>query len=758
MSKVADFIDKVFGTIPIISDILHLFGKFIDTELEFIMGLFGIEAKDVISTSLTSQRILEDATVAKLVTKCAIEEKREPNEGILTRLMAYSQTARGMYRKYYNYGENTFVDGLPETNIRSLVVDEEVIKSVIDDEYGIDCTIIESRLGSVTKEVFVSFMLQEDYGYTPYNNSMIYNGYLYKVSIIDYNYDTDQYDVTIRSFENQTTTTTITTTVVVTNIDATTDNKKTTVTKRIELVGDVQGLVSDTTEVLSVVDEVVPIGTAVDSESSVVDIVTVNDVIWSTVVLHTVAYRATRYYTVKYWYSNIDEWYYWVYENGSGGYPVIDTLSKYISNLEMLPIITIRNATKNINEDTESERYKQSKAILSFIGLDIDTVTESISANPSIDNVEDCLVHFGLRPQDKSKVVSKALYNMFDFLYDSGLNSEGSYIATFDESPFNAALKWSSQSRTAVSGVIGKLNYTTHTTNGTTLTIRKQVAPEQYVEIVVTDLAIASFIDRAGMVGTVEIPLNNDNFSIPLSYYFISKLSVFDQYELFNKTLLITLYSAQVTHLEWYETPEFGSLLKIIGIVLTVVTFGASAMAYGLVAAIAITAIGMVIVIGATMLLKMIMRSTDNKFIQGLAMVLYVAAMVYGTGFGMPLDASQLVRMVTYFGTAMSSAATAIGTYTEIQGAKLGTEKSIYEQKLKTAFEEVESRRDEFSSMFTVKEVTDMTTANSVSPYLYGVDAMMYRAINSQYAYDVMFDYDALVGEYYTRTKMLGIV
>ena len=757
MSAVAKFINNIIS-IPIVSDILTLFGKFIDSELEFIMGLFGIEEKDVISTQLTSQRMLDDATVCSLVTRCAIEEKRDPGEGILTRLMAYSKTTGGMYKKYYNYGDTTFIDGLPGTNVRSLVVDNDVVKSTIDTAYGINCTILESKLGTTDKVSFVSFRLQEEYGYKPYNNTMLYNGYIYKVSTIDYNYDTDRYDVTIKSYENRTTVITTTTTITVTNINTTTDNKHTVVSRHTVVTGTVQGVISDVTEIISTTDETVPKGSVTDSVTTPTETITINDVVWSTVVISTVAYNATRYYTVKYWYVNNTQWYYWVYENGSGTYPILDGITKYITNLEMLPVVTIRNGTVNTNADKNSVRYLQSKAILSYIGLDIETITDTISQNPGIANVEDCFIHFGLRPQDSSNIVSKALYALFDFLYDSDLADGGTYMATFTEDPFNAALKWTNQTRTAVNGVIGSLNYVTHSVSGTTLTIRKQVAPEQYVQMVIDGLAIASFIDRGGLTGAVEIPLGNDYFSIPLSYFFISKLSSFDQYELFNKTLLITLYSAQVTHLDWYETPEFASFLKIVGIVLTVVSFGAYAYVYGFVAALTMAAIGMVIVIGATLLLKMIMRSTDNKFIQGLAAVLYIAAMVYGASYGMPMDASQLVQMVTYFGTALSATGTALGIYTGIQSAALGAERNVYEQKLQSAFDEIENRKEDFNSMFTTQEVAGMMTMQTSQPYLFGVDAQMYKAIQAQYSYDVLYDYDSLISEYYTRNKMLGVI
>ena len=181
-----------------------------------------------------------------------------------------------------------------------------------------------------------------------------------------------------------------------------------------------------------------------------------SDVVFHTDILHINSYVPVRYYNVKYYTTSISEWKYWVYQADTV-YPTLDESNNYIGNLEMLPIVTLRNSKININADKESGRYKQSQQMLTYLGLDIDDLTDAISENDSIDNIEDVFVHFGLQPSEDSDVVSKALFETFEFIYnDSGLiQSSNKYVATVTEGSFNAAMAWTGQSRVVTSGIIG---------------------------------------------------------------------------------------------------------------------------------------------------------------------------------------------------------------------------------------------------------------------------------------------------------------
>lgn len=760
MSKVADFTDKALGDRGIFSDIDHLFGKYIDTELELTLSIFGITDETIISTEVVSQKVLTDTAVSGLITKVALEEQAAPGEGILSRLMAYAEIPRNMTNRYFNYGDKTFLDKLPETNIRSTFIDSTAIKTAIDSQYSINCTIISSKKSVPIENEYVGYKLHELYGYKPYSNTMTYNGYPYSVSNIDYNYTNNNYDVYIQSKENLTTTITIRTVVTITNIDTSTDNKHTEIATTTEVTSSLRGLLSTDTGTVTT-DEVVPIGSELPSDTTTSSSSTELEIVWSSLVINVEVVEATNYYIVKYYYTVPGEWYWWVYKIGSGGFPALDVASTYVSNLDMLPIVTLRNSTVNVNSDVNSTRYIHSKQILKYIGLDIDTIIDSVNENPSIANIEDCFIHFGIRPQDgANKVVSKVLFNMFDYIYeDTSIQTDGSYLITTIEGPFNAALRWSSQTKEVVSGYIGPIGRCAHIVVGDNLIVRKQVTDTQYIQYTLVDLATATFIDRAGMVGTKELALSNQYFSIPLSHYFVSKLNLYEQYELFYKTLLISMYSAQVTHLEFYETEAFGMLLQIVAVVLSVISFGSSVAAYGLLYAVIYTALAALVAMGAIMLLKMVMRSTDSEFVRGLAIAVYVALAMYGSGMlGTPLDASQLTNIVSTFGTALNAATSAIDVMTAVDTEQLENAQSLYSSEYSAAIAEISARQEDFIGKLGIQDIIGIKLQEPVQPYVFGVDAWMYRAIDIQYNYSSLYDYNQLVGGYYDRSKMLGIV
>ena len=112
MSAAARFINNIIR-IPIISQILEIVGKWLDAELEFVMGLFGIKDEDVISTEVATQRIMNDVDVTNLWTKAALEKMKDDSVGILELVMSYADVSRKSYSEWYHKGKTEFVDGLP---------------------------------------------------------------------------------------------------------------------------------------------------------------------------------------------------------------------------------------------------------------------------------------------------------------------------------------------------------------------------------------------------------------------------------------------------------------------------------------------------------------------------------------------------------------------------------------------------------------------------------------------------------------------
>ena len=679
MSAVVDFVEDVFGEfVGAVAELAQtLWEDVLNPSLEFTFGLIGIKAEDVISTSMFVQRLIpEDNTATDLLTKVLLQEQKNP-VGIIDRIMAYAQVTSSKYTGISNYAESTFVDGLPDCNLRAIVIDNVAIKAVLDRILRVNTTIVSSKLTTLQKNEWVGFWLQQNYYYRPWKNELLYSdNKTYKVNSIDYDYELDNYRVYIE--------------------DVTTPT--------------------------------------------------------NTKILIAPVYDADRYYIVKYSFVNTNQWYYWVYKNGSGTYPTLDAVNVYQANLEMLPVVTIRNSTVNVSDDPESERYAQSKKMLGMLGIDIDQITDSLNESPDIANIEDAFIHFGIQPKNTLPVTSKVLYSMFDYSFDNvSIKEKESYLVTGTEGVFNFSIAWSEQTRVSTTGIIGPIGTYTHEIVGKNLIMKKQVAEETYVVLSVNNLSSIAVIDRQGLSGVVGNDVDSDNFFILPSSHFITTLSPLEQYSLYNSSLLLTVYAAQVTHLEWYETEAFMDLVKIVGIAITIFTLGTAG---SLVQALILIAEGVL----AGLLLKLVMEATDSVFLRALAAIAY-AYFVGGAAMeNLAADASALVEGVTMFASYAGSIGYAISLHANIEMDKLTNQKNIFGQQLDAAMDEIAEVTAQFTGGLLTPEVVDIQQTEVIPAYLYGVDAMMYKARDAQYDFSSLYDYDRFVTDYYNQRKLVGVV
>lgn len=770
MSFVVDFFEDVIdAVVDLVNAVIDAITAIVETiweailepVLEFVLGLFGIEDEDIISTNVSVQRIIkDDEAIAAIMTKVCLEKQKDDSMGIMDRFLAHTHRVRARYNAYFKYGKNDLAVGLPEANLKTIKLDTGLVKTVIDSVYGIDCTILEAKVTAPDKYEYVYAKFHDLYGYKPYNNELPYLSDTYRITNIDYNYTLDRYDVYITSYEDRTTVVTTTTVVTITNIDATNDNKNTTVTRRTVVTGTKSGSISDDTIEVSNINVTIPKDSETGSTSSTVDTTTAYEVVYAATSIPIAAFNPTRHYIIKYWYVVASEWYYWIYEENSGTYPTLDNTNYRTTNLDMLPIVTLRNAMVNVNADKDSVVYKQSKEILNYIGLDVDQLIDGISENDQITNVEDAFVHFGINPNDQDPVISKMLYEIFEYSFsDAGLGGvDGSvkgFTATIQEGPFNAAIAWASQSRTISNGIIGALNSYHHSIVGKTLIVQKQEEPEKYVTITMNNMSSITLIDRQGLVGVTAADIGSENFYIPLSIFLVNKLSPIEQTILFNKSLIITIYAAQVQHLEWYETEAFGNFLQIVGIVIFLST-GFDPSTFFTMAGLFEAGAYMV----GMLLLQEILKSVDNPFIR--ALVMLAAAYAAGGGFDKVnfefVSPMAMLDSVTNFCTALTVVTNSIGVIIGSEMAELKVQQQQFQSKVEAVQAEQEAAKAELYTPFDATYLSALKQVEQVNPYLYGVDAMMYRARDIQYNFDAMYDYDRLTSDFVSNKLRLGVI
>jgi len=762
VSSFVKAITKIISVVivgPLLGQILAVvWPSSLDAVAEFTFSLFGIKDEDVIDVEVVTQRMMTDDDIDSWMSRLALDHQADPDATVIEKLMKISSVARSRINGYFKYGRDTAIYGLPESNISARILDNTILKTIIDVETGLDVTIIDSKLQVPTKEEYVGFELQTLYGYTPYNNNLLYNGFTYNVDTIDYNYTTNEYDITISTSEDITTTITTTTTVVVTNIDVTTDNVNTVVSERTLVESTISGVVSDVTIELSNIDEVVPIGTVVDS----VDIVVVGPttvVGEHLVVLHEPAYSPLQFYIVKYYTTVLGEWFYWVYSPELALHPTLDSSNTYIGELEMLPVITLRANTVNTIDLVGSALLSDTEAMTEILGVDLETFTEGLVASPTIDNVEDAFIHFGVKPSDTSKVVSRTLFQMFNFMYDdSGLidtDGNNDFVATFQEHTMNHAMAWTSQTRTVVSGVIGPVGNYTHNVVGSTLTMQFQGVEEYYTQIVIGELNSVTAIDREGLWGVKAFNVSAPEFFVPISYFFTSSLSPIEQSELLMKSMLVSTYAANVTHLEYYETEAFGSFMQIAGFVIMVILTIVTGLGGKFVDILIQLAINIAAGMAIQLALEMLFKLTDNEFLRALGTVAVIAASIYvGGGFEGGFTDANILTMTA---TTLSVSAQALNMQTAEGYEALERETDIFASLFDTRMDEFEDKQDNLDKYLSVEYVAGLATTE-VSPYIESVDLMIYKAVGIQYNNDVLFSYDDKCKDYFDAKLKLSMV
>jgi len=780
--------------------------------LEIIMGWFGIEDEDIVSTEVSSQRIIaDDSMLADMLAQLALDHQADPDATVIEKMMRVSSVSRARFQEYFSYGKNKAVDGLPTSSFQARVVDDDAVKDVIDDSLGLDVTIITSDLQTPSKTEYVSYELQNTYDYTPWNNELIYLTHIYSVSSIDYNYTFDRYDVAIISYEDVTTTVTTTTTITITpyieeyttynaatqyytddhvmydngttvdayiciadslgNLPTDTnywtlvdyDNKNTTVTERTEVVGTKSGVISDDTIELSNDDELIPTGTETDSEDAVAVPTTEYDVLYDSTILYVDAFVPEQFYVVTYYTTVPGEWLYWLYASSTGLYPELSTDNVYLTELEMLPVVTLRNATVNTNEDKESPRYQDGKVMLDFLGVDIEEITDKLSENPDIDSIEDAFVHFGLSPLETGVTVSKFLYYMFDYIFDdpnlkqSSDNGVTKHIATFEELPLNTAMVWTNQSRIAHAGILGPVGHYEHTVTGKTLTMRHQAVEEYYIEITLETMQSITYIDREGLWGAYSADLDNPNFAIPVSFNSVKIMTPLEQTEIMIKSLRFSVYSAEVTHLDWYETAAFAPFMQILAVVIIIATSIASG---GTLSSVATSiAIKLVSAFAISFALEMVFAATDNPWIRAVAVIAATVAGLQASSFansGGFLSASDLLDTVTEF--SQTSIATWGSTvkqfsniHTEYQLAKLAGESEAFANVYEDRSEEYDKVMESLGGGISTQKVLELATVSPATGYVEGPDLVYYKAKEMQFDWDLLkgsatytniYDYD----------------
>lgn len=490
---VANAVGSVIGSVVnAIGKFLSAVAKFVvDNIVEPIMAFLGFKDEDVYNTDIVAVKVFTEDFYAKTKTDLALEYMKEGTD-ILTYATGYAKTGDSQFGKYYRHGKWEYLDYLPAAQIDAVALAVTSIQDIIENEIG-DDIFIRDIIAMVPYDIdWCKYQLQQLYGYDIGEDYLIYDGKYFKYEQAYYNNVANNFNVLLATISslNAITYHTTTTTLVSTNPDTNEDTINITISAQTVYTRADTGSRIDVTDliVISSEDKIVEANTTLFGSD--ITVYSVEEFVQEAEYLTLVVpnHNNTRRYVAKYATASDGKYYYWIYDPSTNVYPDISSPVRKIEGFEMYPIIMLRNHFYNVSDYEKGgnkpatitkERYLDTVDLLNCIGVSLHDLIDGYSNNPDISKLQDAFFMVGISPSDSHWVVSAALYEMFDFIYDelpfTATNS--SYAGVFKENPYNAAMAWIPQPVILKPEVIGSIGTCTHsiTTNSFVINVYRVV-------------------------------------------------------------------------------------------------------------------------------------------------------------------------------------------------------------------------------------------------------------------------------------------
>jgi len=451
----------------------------------------------------------------------------------------------------------------------------------------------------------------------------------------------------------------------------------------------------------------------------------------------------------------VEDWYYWIYDLSLGTYPDVTPKMSLITDLDMLPAAILRREKISINEDKSSEEYRTGRLLLNRLGLNINDIIESIEENPDINDVDDIYINFSMSPDDNNPVLSKMMFlSFYEIIFVHGITSNtNQYIFTFKEEDIQNAIVWTDQQHiVGLPGNVTDVGFYRHeivpvpetldedgnveNPSKTNFVIQYQKSDGVYDQIIITNLSSLSTVEYDGYHKVAVNELSDGQLTIPISWYVFDQLEFKEVVNVYEDILRIDMNALLITHLEWYETSAFWDLLKVVGIILTIVSLGTAGSIY----------------------LALVQLAT--QFIV-LKLVIFVAELTGNTELAAVLGLIAMVVIGPKLGLAPIDFTTAEGLTTLVTdfSASLGAATSVEFKKLQGDIDELMGEFEEVKEKYNNMEGGPLIDGSEYVA-LTSVDTNVYMARGVQYDFDAALsgNYDRLVGNYCDSLLKVGVI
>lgn len=744
VTSLADFLTDIDFSF-LLAPIQTLFRDVLAPLFKPVFALFGITDETVYSVDVITISLLD--TEAKYLKNSILTSVLNGSDIAEELRFAIQTNQRATIRSVLNYSENHYIDGAATTTVSEYFIDTEVVTVILETIEGEDITTSSIEFGIPNKNLWATDYVIDNYSYSIETNILIKSSVdwffdnavlnggetalvvnLYRD--VDTNVVIDDYtQVLLDPTEFTDTWTRTTTTVNHTPTDA----------------GDPDVTIVDGTVTRNATSTGGPYTTTFvnvsDTDTPSIEVTTLGEEI--------TLYNDGGYYGVVYTLdsaSGISK--VWFYETALGTYPELNNslIGGGVDGTQTLPVIALRQNDISVDSDPLSERYLTTKRILDLIGIvTLDDLLETLEDNPDIDLIQEAFFLFGVNLYTEDIYSLRYLFNFFMALstlpkFDKAAfealsnldQSNSNFIFKVSEGRFNTTLSGNFIEITEFTGFIGKIGYVeteftilanTEATEtdldrrgdpkeqsstdslglvNSVFKIRTQLTDNLYTEVEVSGLILTTYIVTTGTdikIKVIELvdPDTGDatdkaNFIIPISYYALYRQAPIEIEQVIYDAAHLVIYAEDSTHLEYYETAQFLSLvsvlLEIVSLVVLIISLG-SASSFST----ALIIIGKQVALqaGLTLILKEIL--THN--LSDAEKLVVLAIFIYGSKRGIELiNPEAFLLLADRLLLTVNAVSTFVQTDVQISTTRLLKEQSEFEDLAKDRQEELEAAQE----------------------------------------------------------------
>lgn len=481
IGAIADAIGSVIGVAIEFFNLVtgNILNVLLQEVFEPILAFFGITDQDIYTVSLISVPVFETDQFKKTQIRLILD-KVDKNKSSKDYILSYADVGHKQFNSYYYRGKYDFIDYLPTGQFNAVTIPTNELTKLLETEKQTEAYIIDI-VGSIPyDDDWCKYQLQELYDYHILEDYLIIEDTIYKYVTSTYISNTNNFNVTIDyiseikiiTYENIET--------IITPINDVLDKKQTISTELKYYYRTDTGvkIKEESTELSNTIEE---IESGIEFDSTILNFIDEEIItnISNPTILIVPNHNNVRQYLIKYTDLIKERFFYWYVDPTNPLYSHITSPVQKAVDFEMYPIATLRNNYYDINRYNDSgkppaiskQRYEDTQELLSSLGINVDDLIDSYKQSPNIDKVAHAFFILGVNPINTEEITSIALFEMFEFIYNSmpPTQDSTSYSCSFKEYPYNSAIMWLARDTEIAKEIIGKIGTCSHIIRNNTI-------------------------------------------------------------------------------------------------------------------------------------------------------------------------------------------------------------------------------------------------------------------------------------------------